>query len=188
MMIRYIPNVITVLRILLVAPFLYAFIQGDYRLAFYIFMLAGASDGIDGFLARHFNWTSKLGAFIDPLADKLLMMSSFTLLAWYGHLPIWLFVVVILRDIIIMSGVGGVMYIRGGDVDFEPSLVSKLNTVFQVLLVAGVLFELAYWPLPDNLIMGIMGILVITSVLSVLGYVIEGIKKAFFDNDHSQSS
>lgn len=176
---RHIPNLISFIRIFLVIPFVYYFIHERYTAAFYLFMLAGASDGLDGILARQFQWTSRLGSFIDPIADKLLMITTYSLLAWLGAIPLWLFVIVILRDVIILSGVGGVIYILG-DVDIEPSLVSKLNTVLQVLLAGFLLFELSYQALPDGLIHTLMGLLVTTSVLSVTGYFIEGVKQAFF--------
>lgn len=177
--IRHLPNIISFARIFLVAPFVYYFLNAHYTIAFYIFMIAGASDGFDGLLARYFHWTSRLGSFVDPIADKFLMITTYSLLAWHGSIPLWLFAIVILRDVIILSGVGGVVYILG-DVDIEPNIVSKMNTGFQVLLAAFLLFELSYTDLPDVFIHTLMGLLVTTSVLSVTGYFIQGVRQAFF--------
>lgn len=179
MKLKYIPNIITLIRILLIVPFLVAFFREQYHVAFYIFLIAGFSDGVDGYLARYFNWQSHFGAFIDPLADKLLMMISFICLAWLGVIPLILFWIVILRDIIIMSGVGGILYIRG-EIDVQPSLVSKLNTVLQIALIAFLLFELAYHTLADQFIFGLMIAVTITTIASLVGYLFVGIKHAFF--------
>lgn len=178
---KYIPNIITALRLILVFPFLIFLLKSHFEFAFYIFLIAGFSDGIDGFLARHFHWTSYFGAVMDPIADKLLMMGSFYALAWLAILPLWLCVIVILRDVVIMSGVGGVYYARG-HINFEPTLISKINTGFQVALISLTLFSMAFWPLPQNLILVIMGVVSVTTVLSLVGYVWVGIQHVFFDS------
>lgn len=177
-----IPNIITCLRIVLAIPFLYFLLTDQYRIAFYIFLVAGLSDGFDGMLARYYNWTSRFGAFMDPLADKLLMMSSFTAVAWLGQIPIWLFVIVIMRDVIILSGVGGVLYIRG-HVDYDPIFISKINTGFQILLITSIIFGLSYHPLPSIFINTLIGIVTATTFLSIAAYVWIGTKKAFFNDD-----
>jgi cardiolipin synthase len=101
---RDIPNLITVGRILLVAPTTWALLQQHYRLALVLFLVAGISDGVDGFLAKHYNWSSRLGALLDPVADKALLVCSYAALTWTGLLPLWLFVLVILRDTVIVGG------------------------------------------------------------------------------------
>lgn len=182
MSLKQIPNIITVMRIILIAPFLYAMLNDQYSMAFYIFLVAGLSDGIDGFLARHFQWTTQFGVFMDPLADKLLMMSSFIVLAWFGKLPLWLFVIVILRDVVIMSGIAGIFYVRG-NVDFEPSMISKINTGLQVLLIGLLLFELAFHAVAAYLLEGVMYCVAVMTLLSLMGYVWDGLRQAFFSND-----
>src|SRR3989442_15920185 len=101
MKLRTIPNIITTLRLILIAPFAYYLLHAQYTPAFYLFIAAGISDGADGFLARTFNWQSKFGAFADPLADKLLITSSYLLLGYLGKIPLWFMSLVLLRDIVI---------------------------------------------------------------------------------------
>lgn len=176
---HHLPNLVTLFRIFLIIPYLYFLLKEQFTCAFFTFLLAGISDGFDGFLARRFGWTSPFGAMLDPLADKLLMMSSYCSVAWLGLIPLWFFVVVILRDIVIISGVGGVFYIRG-EVYFKPSFISKLNTLLQIMFITLILFESAYWDIPNNIIDGTMYVIAMTTVSSVVGYVITGIKQAFF--------
>jgi cardiolipin synthase len=129
-----IPNLITVGRILLVPPLAWALLQGHFKLALLLFFVAGVSDGLDGFLAKHFGWTSRLGALLDPLADKFLLVTSFAALAWAGLLPIWLMVLVVMRDVVIVAG--AVTYnFRIERLEADPTLISKLNTLLQILLI-----------------------------------------------------
>ncbi|WP_455235378.1 CDP-alcohol phosphatidyltransferase family protein [Thiogranum longum] len=131
---RDIPNIITVGRIVLVAPTTWALLQHDYLLALALFFIAGVSDGVDGFLAKHYDWSSRLGALLDPLADKLLLVACYAALTWNGLLPAWLLLLVVLRDLVIVSG--AVVYnFRIARLEAEPTLISKLNTLFQILLV-----------------------------------------------------
>jgi cardiolipin synthase len=131
---RDIPNLITAGRILLVLPTCLALLHRDYSLALTLFAVAGLSDGIDGFLAKHYDWTSRLGALMDPLADKALLVTSYAAITWTGLLPVWLFVLIILRDAVIVGG--AVVYnFRVARLEAAPTLVSKLNTLLQILLV-----------------------------------------------------
>lgn len=169
MQLRHLPNFITVLRILLVAPVLWALLHEHYALAFYLFVIAGASDAIDGLLARWFNCTSRFGAFVDPLADKLLLMGSFITLGWLGHIPIWVVAVVILRDIWIMGGALAYFYFIG-HLEFMPTLVSKVNTFLQLLLITLLLIKLSFISFPDWLLQSIFMLVFITTVISFLQY------------------
>ncbi len=139
---RDIPNLITIARFVLVIPVTWALLDGRYALALALFFIAGFSDALDGFLAKQFDWTSRLGALLDPLADKALLISCYAALAWNALLPAWLLVLVVLRDIVIVSG--AVIYnYRVERLDAQPTLVSKLNTLLQILLVLLVLFNQA---------------------------------------------
>ncbi|MGE0081108.1 MAG: CDP-alcohol phosphatidyltransferase family protein [Thiohalomonadaceae bacterium] len=130
---RDLPNFITVIRILLVAPFAWALQHGEYGLALSLFVVAGTSDGIDGWLARHYGWHSTLGAVLDPLADKLLLVTAYLGLGLLGFLPMALVIAVLARDVIIVSG--AVAYrLWFGHLEMAPSLISKLNTLLQVAL------------------------------------------------------
>lgn len=129
-----IPNLISTLRILMVPPVLWSMLEQRWSLALPLFLIAGLSDGLDGFLARRYHWTSRLGAILDPIGDKFLMVSSYLVLGWQGVLPCWLVALVILRDVVIMTGT--VLYrFLIGVVVFEPILLSKVNTVCQILLI-----------------------------------------------------
>ena len=133
-----IPNLICVARIILVWPIVVALIDGRYALALLLILVAGASDGLDGFLAKRFSWQSRLGGLLDPLADKLLLVSVFVALSMTGLVPVWLTAVVIIRDLVIVSG--GVVYQWLVEpVQPEPSVASKINTGIQLLYVLAVI-------------------------------------------------
>ncbi|MEX0955654.1 MAG: CDP-alcohol phosphatidyltransferase family protein [Rhizobiaceae bacterium] len=137
-----IPNFITLLRFLLVPAIVYALLLGAMDWALAGFVIAGVSDAIDGFIARQFNQRSELGAYLDPVADKLLLVSVFVVLGLMSELPLWLVIAAVSRDLLI---VGGVMIssLLGNPVEMKPLMVSKANTAMQIVLAAFVLFELA---------------------------------------------
>lgn len=167
---RHLPNVITILRIFLVIPFVICLLGGHYLSAFILFAVAGLSDGLDGLLARRYGWTSYFGSFADPLADKLLMIAGFLSLAYLQALPFWVVAIVIGRDAIIMIAVSLYYYFSGIKIHFEPSLLSKYTTVFQVTLVGAILFELAFRALPHTLLMGLEIIVVVLTLVSMFHY------------------
>ncbi len=135
-----IPNMITVIRILLVVPIAWALLQRQHLLALVLFFVAGASDAVDGFLAKRFGWTSRLGAFLDPLADKALLITCYAALVWVELLPVWLLVLVVTRDLIIV--VGAVTYnFRVERLEALPTLISKFNTLLQILLVLLIIIQ-----------------------------------------------
>ncbi len=133
-----IPNLITSLRIILAPIFVIYLLQDRFLAALIVFIFAGLSDGADGLVARLFNQKSKLGAVMDPLADKLLLVSAFVVLAVRGFIPPWLCVLVICRDILILLGVL-ILFLVGSDIRIQPSLLSKLNTCLQLVSVFVVL-------------------------------------------------
>lgn len=164
------PNSITFLRILLVAPLLLAMAMGDYGLALGLFVVAGVSDALDGFLAKRFHWESRLGAVLDPLADKLLMVASYLMLGAQGHLPIWLVAVVIGRDAVILLGAGTYRLLFGG-LEMAPRLASKVNTFLQIILVAVVLWALCCTPVPEPVRTALVLAVLASSLWSGLDYV-----------------
>ncbi|MGI9290479.1 MAG: CDP-alcohol phosphatidyltransferase family protein [Gammaproteobacteria bacterium] len=166
-----IPNLICVLRILLVVPIIHYLINLEFRSALVLIVIAGLSDGLDGFLARRFNWTSRFGGLLDPLADKLLFVGVFGSLTWVGLVPLWLLAVVLARDIIIVSGaVAYEMLI--GPVEPNPSKVGKLNTVLALLYLFFVMTNQIYaWPPDVTIIVSGAGVLVV-SLVSGLDYVL----------------
>jgi cardiolipin synthase len=136
--VRYIPNLISVLRIALVWPIIASIVQGHYRLTLLLFFVAAASDALDGFLAKRFRWSSELGKYLDPIADKLLLMSLFLLLTWYGLIPRALTIMAIGRDVLI--GLGAIVYrIVCGELRGTPMITSKINTMLQLLYVLAII-------------------------------------------------
>ncbi|MCU7914473.1 MAG: CDP-alcohol phosphatidyltransferase family protein [Candidatus Thiodiazotropha sp. (ex Gloverina cf. vestifex)] len=151
---RDIPNLISFLRILLTLPIVWLLFEREFSYALMLFAVAGFSDGLDGFLAKRFNWQSHLGGLLDPLADKALLMSSFLVLGGLGLIPVWLVILVIFRDLTIM---GGALYYHYSveEVDANPSLISKLNTLLQIMLVLLVVTDAGPLPLPQILLQGL---------------------------------
>lgn len=129
-----IPNLLTIARMLLVPPIVWMLLQRQFELALVLFFIAGFSDGLDGFLAKKMGWESRIGALLDPLADKLMLISCYLALAWLGLLPVWLVVLVLLRDLVIVIG-ATLYHFRIEKVEAAPTIVSKLNTLLQILLV-----------------------------------------------------
>lgn len=138
-----VPNIITIGRFLLVPAVIWALLSGNVGWALAFFVTAGVSDGVDGFIARHFNQHSRLGAYLDPIADKLLLVTVFVVLGLMGELPLWLVVAAVSRDALI---IGAVMLstVMGNPVEMKPLYVSKANTAAQILLAAIVLADLAF--------------------------------------------
>ena len=135
-----IPNILTILRILLTPVFVILLIKGMNLAALSIFIIAGVSDGLDGFIARFFNQRTELGAFLDPIADKLLLISSFIVLATLKMVPGWLTVIVLSRDILIVTGII-IIKLFDFKVTISPSMISKCTTVLQLLTVFVTLLE-----------------------------------------------
>lgn len=174
---RDIPNLISLLRILLVFPVIYLLLHRQYQAAMLLFFVAGLSDGLDGFLARQFHWQSHLGGILDPLADKFLLVSVYLCLGWLGALPWWLVGLVILRDLVIVGGAVA-YHFRVERLEASPSLVSKLNTLMQILLALIVVYDLGFSPLPVGLLQGMLWGVAITTVLSGVDYVVSWSRKA----------
>ena len=122
-----IPNIITLGRIILVPVIIWAIASNEMEIAFAIFVIAGVSDAVDGFLAKRFNMASELGALLDPLADKALLVSIYVALGIWGAMPRWIVILVVSRDIMIVSAVI-VSWLFDKPVEMKPLMVSKLNT------------------------------------------------------------
>lgn len=179
MILKYLPNALTLFRLGLIFPFVIYLYHREYLAAFYIFVLAGFTDGLDGWLARHFHWQSFFGSFVDPMADKLLVAASFISLALIGSLPWWLVVLVFLRDFTISMGILAWYWFIRRKLDFEPTLLSKCNTTLQLLLVTLCLFELAYFKFPAYLISSLIYLTAITTTITYIHYLRIGCQKAW---------
>ncbi|MEP7030069.1 MAG: CDP-alcohol phosphatidyltransferase family protein [Pseudolabrys sp.] len=167
-----IPNLITLGRILLVPIVVWAIASGTMWIAFVLFVVAGVSDGVDGFLAKRFNMTTELGAYLDPLADKALIVSIYIALGINEAIPRWLVILVVSRDILI---VGGIMlsWVMGDPLKIKPLLVSKLNTVAQILFACVVLGSLGFDIEAKMLTLVLMISVATLTLLSVVAYVVE---------------
>jgi len=135
---RHLPNALCVLRIILIGPIAALLLQGRLPLALLVFAFAALTDVLDGYLAKRFGWQTELGKRLDPLADKLLLVTVFVVVALLGKAPIWLAATVVARDLIITAG--GLTYLwLYGDPQGQPTVISKVNTFLQVAFVLGVL-------------------------------------------------
>ena len=128
------PNILTLARILITPIFIICLIKGAYQMALLVFTLAGVTDGLDGLLARLLDQKTSLGAFLDPIADKLLLVSAFVTLAVQGAIPAWLTVVVISRDVLIIIGIA-ILEVNKVAYQIKPSMVSKCTTVAQLATI-----------------------------------------------------
>ncbi len=155
----------------MIVPIIWAVWNGEYKLAFILIFIAGVSDGVDGFLARYFNWKSKLGALLDPVADKILLISLFVVFALKGFLPLWLMYIVVGRDIIIF--VGAVSYqLVTRQLEIQPLFISKINTALQIALVLLVALILADIQVAGGLLDVMIILVVLSTIVSGISYVV----------------
>jgi cardiolipin synthase len=172
-----VPNILTLLRILAVPLFLSLLVEGEHDAALTIFLLAGITDAVDGMIARMWNLRTELGAHMDPLADKLLVVSSFIALGIMGAVPRPLMIVVIMRDVIILGGFLLTAAVVGKSMEMQPSLAGKLTTFTQLLSVTLVLIDLAqWWDVPTLFLNGVFVATGCASFWSGSGYVVRGMK------------
>lgn len=167
---RDIPNLITGLRLLLVPPILWLLWHDDHGAALLLFLIAGASDALDGALARGFHWQSRLGGILDPIADKSLLVGCFLVLGAGGELPLWLVALVLGRDLVIVLGAATWHWLIGA-LEARPSLISKLNTFMQLAVVLAVLLSHGATPLPDWLLRLLEWTMALTTLWSGIDYV-----------------
>ena len=166
-----IPNIISIIRIIMVFPIAVFIWQESYNTAFILMIIAGLSDGLDGFLARAFHWQSKLGAILDPVADKLLLVSIFVVCGLKGFLPWWLVLMIIGRDLIIIIGAFAYRHVTHDD-KIKPLLISKINTALQILLAIVTLYQAAIHKLADYVIPSLIWLVAISTFISGMAYVI----------------
>jgi cardiolipin synthase (CMP-forming) len=168
---RHIPNIISVIRILLVVPIAMALADQRLALAIILFAVAAVSDAADGYLAKRFGWQSELGALLDPIADKALLVAIFVTLSFMKLVPLWLMVAAVARDVIIVSGATAYR-IFIGPLTAHPSLISKINTVLQAGFILAVVSG-AKFSLPPEWVITWLGALVFTTVaVSGIDYVL----------------
>jgi cardiolipin synthase len=170
-----IPNLITLARILSVPVMVWSIMNGWMLAAFLLFLAAGVSDAIDGYLAKRFAMTSELGAYLDPLADKALIVSIYVTLGVSGEIPRWLVILVVSRDIMIVGAVL-LAWLVGKPLPMKPLLVSKLNTAAQLVFACVVLATLGLRFEADWLVAAAMAAVTLLSLLSIAAYVREWVR------------
>jgi len=168
---HHIPNIISVFRIFLVIPVIYYIWQDNWQTAFLLMLLAGISDGLDGYIARTFHWESELGATLDPIADKVLLVCIFIILGIKGIVPQWLVVLIISRDAIIVTGL--ILYkLMTNELKINTLFISKMNTSLLIILVLLHMFNLAVFPVPELLFNIMIVMIMVTTIVSGALYVI----------------
>jgi cardiolipin synthase (CMP-forming) len=178
---RHIPNLICLFRIALIVPLVFAMREEQHQRIIVLFVLAAVSDGLDGYLAKRFNWTSDLGKILDPVADKLLLVTVFITAAWLDIAPWWLTAAAVARDVII--GFGALIYrVWFGPLNGRPTVISKINTGMQIgYLLAVVLASATGFP-PREVLEALAAIVIVTIVVSGVDYVSRFFSRAM----HSQ--
>ena len=167
---RHIPNLICLVRLALIWPVAVALYGGRYGLALALFVLAAISDGLDGYLAKRFNWISDLGKFLDPLADKLLLVTVFVESTWLGLVPWWVTAAAVARDV--MIALGALVYrLWFGPLHGRPTIISKINTAAQLLYLMAVMLGAAVAFPPHYVLRALALTVFTTTVLSGLNYV-----------------
>jgi cardiolipin synthase len=168
-MLRHLPNFICLVRIALIWPTIEALVDGNYWTALVLVAVCAVSDGLDGWLAKRFNWTSHLGKILDPLADKLLLVALFLTATWINLVPWWLTAIVVARDV--MIGGGAVIYrLWFGPLYGRPTILSKINTGMQLAVaLAAILGAACGLPTP-GMVLALAFVTLITTVASGADY------------------
>lgn len=175
---KYIPNLLTVLRIVLVIPCALFLLFDYYKAAISIFMIASVTDGFDGLIARKLSCQTALGAILDPIADKILVVALFSVMTIKGLIPTWFASLVIVREFVLL---GGAAFYRClfGPIIFIPTMLSKINTCLLLLLLLLALLqgmEVIYNPVLNNYL---LGLIVFTSVYSGIDYILKWSKRVY---------
>jgi cardiolipin synthase len=175
---RHLPNLICLARIALVWPIVVALRAGNFDAAVLLFTLAALSDGLDGYLAKRFGWTSQLGKILDPLADKVLLVAVFVTAAWIGLVPRWLTATAVARDVLICLG-ATVYRVWFGPLQGRPTVVSKVNTLLQLGYLLGVMVHQAFGLPPQEVLAALAVLTLLTTVSSGADYVIAFTRRAW---------
>ncbi len=172
------PNLITIFRLFLVPVIIASILQENYGSALWLFLVAGISDALDGFIARRFDMRTQLGATLDPLADKILIVATVLALFRLQLLPLWLTIVIVCRDIVIAGGAIA-WHVTSGRIEMAPSITSKLNTFFQISMIFLVLGQSAGLVRITSWLPLILILVFLTSLVSGIQYVLVWGKKAW---------
>jgi cardiolipin synthase (CMP-forming) len=175
---RHIPNLICLFRIALVVPLVLAMRDGQQALILILFCIAAVSDGLDGYLAKRFGWTSELGRLLDPMADKLLLVSVFVTAAWLDIAPWWVAAVAVARDMVI--ALGALLYrLWFGPIRGRPTIISKINTGVQIVYLMAVILASASGLPPREVLDALAVVVLVTTVASGIDYVARFTRRGF---------
>lgn len=179
------PNLISLTRAILVPVVFWLLLSDRVQAAFFVFVLAGLSDALDGFLAKRFGWQTELGAYLDPLADKLLVTCIFVAMGVLGELPSWLVIAVVSRDVLIVIAVL-LSWLLGRPLAIRPLAVSKANTVAQLVLAATVLADTGFGLGLVTLKMMLIWITAVLTLASLAAYIQAWLRHmAGYESDHT---
>jgi cardiolipin synthase len=167
-----IPNLISIARLFLVPLAVWLIISGRPVWAFWVFLLAGFSDALDGFLARRFDMRSALGGYLDPLADKALLISMYVTFATLNEVHVWVTILIVSRDILIIGGVI-IAWMLGAPMEMRPNWISKVNTLGQIILAGVILADLAFSPDLAVLRLQLSWVVGTLTLISALAYAVE---------------
>ncbi len=181
-----IPNLFTLARILLIPIFIWLLLCEMLNIALLVFFIAGVTDALDGFIARVSDQKSRLGAYLDPLADKLLLVSSFLVLGHLGLVPGWLVIIAVSRDVMIVLGLVTLTFFSV-TIKIEPVLLSKLNTLLQISTVLAVL-SVSLFPLPEWVYTVLFACTGVVCVASGIHYVVIGVRTLESQGSRSKGS
>ena len=175
---RHLPNIICLARIALIWPIVGALWSGEFDLAVLLFLVAAVSDGLDGYLAKRFGWTSAFGKFIDPLADKLLLVAVFVTATWIGIVPWWLTAAAVARDV--MIGLGALIFrLWFGPLKGRPTIISKVNTLLQLGYLLAVMVQKAFGLMPQEILDALAVLTFVTIIASGCDYLFEFTRRAW---------
>ena len=167
------PNIITISRLLLTPYIVWLILSESYVLGFIFFLISGVSDALDGFIAKRFNQQTLLGSYLDPIADKFLIVSSIVLLGYNGYVPIWLIIIIVSRDIAIFGAVI-ISWMLGTNLRIEPLIISKVNTFLQIFYIVTTFIVILNNQILNELTTSIHGIttylIAISTILSWMSY------------------
>ena len=177
MILRHVPNMLSLLRLALIYPVAYLILEGWYREVMLLFAVTALTDALDGFLAKRYGWVTELGTYLHQLADKLLLVTVFICLSMVGMVPWWLTLLVFLRDLVI--ALGAVTYkIVFGPLNAKPTVPSKLNTLFQILYLLAVVARAAYGFPETPVVMALGALVLVTTFVSGLDYTLIHARRA----------
>lgn len=167
---KYIPNLITIARILSVVPVAWFLWIGSYHAALVLLILAGLSDGLDGYLARRYQWFTPLGALLDPVADKLFIVTIMLVFGFKGILPWWIVLLILGRDVLIVGGAIAYRWVTGA-LEMKPLFISKVNTALQLILLAATLLHVGFYALPQKVMDNLECLVAASTIISGAAYV-----------------